>query len=116
MSNITPLFEDVTPKYKRENGNGGEPPMSDIEKRVGNVEKEIIRMEGKFDGRFDLIEERFKRVDERFNTMEEKISHCATKAELEGVKSSIIQWMVSTMLASASLAVLIGFGIARLVK
>ena len=42
-----------------------------------------------------------------------QIPHLATKAEISNVKSSIIQWLVGTMLASAALAAAIAFGLAQ---
>jgi len=45
-----------------------------------------------------------------------QVPHLATKAEISDVKSSIIQWLVGTMLASAALAAAIAFGLAQFLK
>jgi hypothetical protein len=85
--------------------------VKNLEKDVGQIRTDIASLKTSFDTHMPHLATKAS-VD----AIAAAIPHLATKAELSDLKASIIQWMVSTMLASAGLAAAISFGLARLIK
>ena len=66
------------------------------------------------EARIKKLEEDVSEIKIDLITIKTQIPQLATTVELYKMKSSIIQWMVATMLSAAALASAIGFGLAKL--
>lgn len=114
-----PFIPETLPGVGRLAGNGG--GGGSMDNRVRALEDSMGQI--KID--MSIVKERLSHlatqsaletVKADIASINAQIPHLATKAELSDLKASLIQWMVSTMLASAGLAAAISFGLARLIK
>jgi len=86
-----------SPKEYLSGGGGGnmEKRVANLEKDVGEIKVDIAGIKAKIDAHFPNF---------------------ATKADIAKMETSLIKWIVGTMLATAGLTATIAFGFARLLK
>lgn len=73
-------------------GNGGEPPMSQLEARVEHLERDV--------GDIKVI---LARMEGRFDAIDAKLDSFATKTEMAKLETRVIKWSVGTILAAGGL-------------
>lgn len=99
------------------NNNGGEPPMSNLEKRVMKVElgleqvktsvDDLTKRVDRLDTRLDKIDEHLKEIDftlVKINTkLDDSDKIYATKAELHNAIHTQTKWLMATMITLVGL-------------
>jgi len=107
LENLEDRVDDLEKKGGSSGGGGVDTRIDKLEDNVGKIQVDIATIKTQMP---------FLATKDTVQAIATQIPYLATKAEINGLKASLIQWMVSTVLASAGLAAVIAFGLARLIK
>ena len=103
MGELMQLPGSIPERFSSSGGGGN------MEARVEQLEKDVSKI------KVDLAIVKTK-IEDHFPNFATKSDIADVRTEIANTKSSIIQWMVGTMLASAGLAATIAFGLAKILK